>query len=109
MALKTAEGIAQLISGYLKQVMVSSIFARIGYIFARGAFLALKERLDPDNVNGGTFLGLNGVVVKSHGGASPKGIAAAVELAIEVAANKMSEKIADEMDKMEEELLAIQE
>ena len=74
-----------------------------------GAFWALKERLDPDNVNGGTFLGLNGIVVKSHGGASPKGIAAAVELAIEVAANKMSEKIADEMDKMEEELLAIQE
>ncbi|HCN32080.1 MAG: phosphate acyltransferase PlsX [Candidatus Micropelagos sp.] len=108
-ALKTAEGIAQLISSYLKQVMVSSIFARIGYIFARGAFGALKERLDPDNVNGGTFLGLNGVVVKSHGGASPKGIAAAVELAIEVAANNMSEKIVDEMDKMEEELLATQE
>ena len=47
-------------------------------------------------------------MVKSHGGASPKGIAAAVELAIEVAADKMSEKIADEMDKIEEELLAIQ-
>ena len=71
-ALKTAEGIAQLISSYLKQVMVSSIFARIGYIFARGAFGALKERLDPDNVNGGTFLGLNGVVVKVMGVHPPK-------------------------------------
>ncbi len=108
-ALKTAEGVAKMMSAYLKQVLRSSVFARIGYLFARGGIGALRERMNPDNANGGMFLGLNGVVVKSHGGASPEGIASAVELAIEVAANKMSDKIAVELDEMEEELLASQE
>lgn len=107
-ALKTAEGMAKLFSNYLLQAMKSSLFSRLGYLFVRGAFGALEERLDPDNVNGGMFLGLNGVVVKSHGGASPKGIASAVELAIEVAAGGIADKVVKELDEMEEELAGVQ-
>jgi 3-oxoacyl-[acyl-carrier-protein] synthase-3 len=59
-ALKTAEGTAKQISGYLREAMSRTLFARIGYFFAKGAFDMLREKLDPSKVNGGVFLGLNG-------------------------------------------------
>ncbi len=96
-ALKTAEGTATQVAGYLKQAMNSSIWAKIGFMFAQSAFRALKQRMDPNNMNGGMFLGLNGVVVKSHGGANEIGFASAVELAMEVAGAKMSERIGTEL------------
>ncbi|MGC6475508.1 MAG: phosphate acyltransferase, partial [Parvibaculales bacterium] len=96
-ALKTAEGTALQMSTYLKQVMSSSIWSKIGFFFAQSAFRALKMRMDPNNMNGGMFLGLNGVVVKSHGGANATGIASAVELAMEVASGYMSDRIAQEL------------
>src|SRR3954454_7928263 len=57
-ALKTAEGTAKQISGYLRAAMSRTIWAKIGYVFARGAFDALRDKLDPRKVNGGVFLGL---------------------------------------------------
>ncbi|MGC6511588.1 MAG: phosphate acyltransferase PlsX [Parvibaculales bacterium] len=96
-ALKTAEGTAHQISTYLKLAMASSLWTKIGFIFAQSAFRALKKRMDPNNMNGGMFLGLNGVVVKSHGGADDIGYASAVELAMEVAGAKMSDRIAEEL------------
>src|ERR1700728_4742507 len=68
-ALKTAEGTARQLGEYLKRAMNSSWSARIGYLFARSAFQSLRERMDPRRANGGVFLGLNGIVIKSHGGA----------------------------------------
>jgi phosphate acyltransferase len=79
-ALKTAEGTARQIGEYLRGAMNRSIGARIGYLFARGAFQQLKERMDPRRANGGVFLGLNGIVIKSHGGADAEGFAAAIDL-----------------------------
>ncbi len=79
-ALKTAEGTARQIATYLRQAMSSSLMSRIGYLFARSAFAALKDRLDPRKVNGGVFLGLDGVVIKSHGGTDPTGFAAAIDV-----------------------------
>jgi phosphate acyltransferase len=79
-ALKTAEGTARQIGEYLKGAMNRSLSARIGYLFARSAFRRLRERMDPRRANGGVFLGLNGVVIKSHGGADAEGFAAAIEL-----------------------------
>jgi len=79
-ALKTAEGTARQIGEYLKGALSRTIAARIGYLFARSAFGELRRRMDPRRANGGVFLGLNGIVIKSHGGADAEGFAAAVEL-----------------------------
>jgi phosphate acyltransferase len=79
-ALKTAEGTARQIGQYLRGAMSRSLSARIGYFFARSAFRQLRERMDPRRANGGVFLGLNGIVIKSHGGADAEGFAAAIEL-----------------------------
>ena len=92
-ALKTAEGAAKLISNYLSHAIRRSLFARIGYVFASGAFKTLREKMDPRSLNGGVFLGLNGVVVKSHGGTDGVGYASAVDLAIDVAKSDIAAKI----------------
>ena len=78
-ALKTAEGTAKQIGEYLRAAMGRSLLARIGAVLAQGAFRALKEKMDPRQLNGGIFLGLNGIVVKSHGGTDATGFACAVD------------------------------
>ena len=83
-ALKTAEGTASQISRYFKDSIERSIMARIGYLFAKGAFDTLKEKMNPSRLNGGIFLGLNGLVIKSHGQTDSIGFASAVELGIEM-------------------------
>ncbi len=83
-ALKTAEGTARQIGDYLRAAMSRSFFSRLGYLIASGAFATLRVRLDPRRVNGGVFLGLNGVVVKSHGGTDALGFASALDLAIDM-------------------------
>jgi phosphate acyltransferase len=73
--------------------MSRSLAARIGYLFARGAFQQLRERMDPRRANGGVFLGLNGIVIKSHGGTDAEGFAAAVELGHGVVRDELQAKI----------------
>ncbi|MFZ1773456.1 MAG: phosphate acyltransferase PlsX [Rhizobiaceae bacterium] len=97
-ALKAAEGTARQIAGYLREAMSRTLMARIGYVFARSAFRRLREKMDPRKVNGGVFLGLNGIVVKSHGGADEEGFAAAVEMAYDMARNNLIEKIRLDLD-----------
>jgi phosphate acyltransferase len=92
-ALKTAEGTARQLGEYLKGAMNSSLSARIGYLFARSAFRKLRERMDPRRANGGVFLGLNGIVIKSHGGADAEGFAAAIELGHGVVRDELLAKI----------------
>jgi glycerol-3-phosphate acyltransferase PlsX len=58
--------------------------AKLGYLLARDAFAELRDRMDPRKVNGGVFLGLNGIVIKSHGGSDAEGFAAAVDLGYEM-------------------------
>ena len=84
-ALKTAEGTAKQIGEYLRAAMSRTLMAKIGYLFARQAFDALKDKMDPRKVNGGVFLGLEGVVVKSHGGTDPIGFASAIDVAYDMA------------------------
>jgi phosphate acyltransferase len=84
-ALKTAEGTARQIGTYLKGAMTSSPVTKLGALLARGGFRVLKEKMDPRRVNGGTFLGLDGIAVKSHGGTDAYGFASAVDLAYEMA------------------------
>jgi glycerol-3-phosphate acyltransferase PlsX len=92
-ALKTAEGTARQIGQYLRSAMASSLSAKIGYLFARGAFAKLRERMDPRRANGGVFLGLNGIVIKSHGGADAEGYAAAIEVGHGVVRDELLAKI----------------
>jgi glycerol-3-phosphate acyltransferase PlsX len=92
-ALKTAEGTARQIAEYLRSAMARSLSARIGYLFARSAFRELRQRLDPSRVNGGVFLGLNGIVIKSHGGTDAEGFAAAIELGYGVVRDELLAKI----------------
>ncbi|MEQ8479883.1 MAG: phosphate acyltransferase PlsX [Hoeflea sp.] len=97
-ALKTAEGTARQIAQYLRAAMSRTLMARIGYLFARGAFDRLREKMDPGKVNGGVFLGLNGVVIKSHGGADSEGFAAAVDVGYDMARNGLKAKIEDDLN-----------
>ena len=92
-ALKTAEGTAKQIAEYLRSAMNRTFLARIGYFLARDAFERLREKMDPRRGNGGVFLGLNGIVIKSHGGTDPEGFATAVELGYSMARNQLLEKI----------------
>jgi glycerol-3-phosphate acyltransferase PlsX len=78
-ALKAAEGTARQISDFLRAAISRSLFGRIGYLFARSAFRELRNKLDPKKSNSGVFLGLRGVVVKSHGGTDAEGFAYAVD------------------------------
>ncbi|WP_367714988.1 phosphate acyltransferase PlsX [Nitratireductor sp. GISD-1A_MAKvit] len=97
-ALKSAEGTARQIAGYLREAMSRTLMARIGYLFARGAFQRLGEKMDVRKVNGGVFLGLNGIVVKSHGGTDAEGFAAAVELGYEMARSHLLDKTRATLD-----------
>ncbi|OWV67879.1 phosphate acyltransferase [Rhizobium sp. R339] len=98
-ALKTAEGTAKQIAEYLRAAMSRTLLARIGYLFAKSAFDMLREKLDPSKVNGGVFLGLNGIVIKSHGGANAEGIAAAIEVGYDMAKNGLNQKIENDLKK----------
>jgi glycerol-3-phosphate acyltransferase PlsX len=74
-ALKTAEGTARQIGEYLRSAMSRTLLSKLGYILARDAFGTLSEKMDPRKSNGGVFLGLNGIVIKSHGGTDAEGFA----------------------------------
>jgi glycerol-3-phosphate acyltransferase PlsX len=99
-ALKTAEGTAKQFMTYLKLALNRTWTARLGAMLSRGAFRALQHKMDPKHHNGGVFLGLNGIVVKSHGGTDPFGFAAAVDVAVEMAANAAIAKIASDLAAM---------
>jgi glycerol-3-phosphate acyltransferase PlsX len=96
-ALKTAEGTAKQIGEYLRAAMGRSLLARLGAILAQGAFRALKEKMDPRQLNGGIFLGLNGIVVKSHGGTDATGFASAIDLAYDMASNAVVKRLASDI------------
>jgi phosphate acyltransferase len=95
-ALKTAEGTAKLVVHFLRTAMKRSLLGQIGGFFAAGALGVLRRKLDPRSSNGGIFLGLNGVVVKSHGGTDALGFAAALDMAIDMTrADVISKIVAD--------------
>jgi glycerol-3-phosphate acyltransferase PlsX len=103
-ALKTAEGTAKQIGAYLRAAMGHSLLARIGAVLAQGAFRALKEKMDPRQLNGGIFLGLNGIVVKSHGGTDATGFASAVDTAYDMASSGVVKRLAGDVSRFHAEL-----
>jgi glycerol-3-phosphate acyltransferase PlsX len=92
-ALKSAEGTARQIAGYLRAEMRRTVWTRIGYMLARSAFRALAKKLDPARSNGGVFLGLNGIVIKSHGGADANAFSAAVDIGYDMVRHELMAKI----------------
>jgi phosphate acyltransferase len=92
-ALKTAEGTAKLVGSFVRDALTSSTIAKLGALLARPALAKLKTRMDPRSINGGVFLGLNGTVIKSHGGTDGEGFATALRLAIRMARSNYREEV----------------
>ena len=92
-ALKTAEGIAKLCSAYIKKMFSDTFLGKIAYFLIKKSLQTLKTKLDPRNRNGALFLGLNGIVVKSHGGADDLSFAAAIDIALEFSKEGVGDKI----------------
>ena len=99
-ALKTAEGTARFVTDLLRRAFTSSVRSKIGFLISRPATELLKHHLDPNNHNGAVFLGLNGIVVKSHGSANAKGIANAIQVAARLVREDLTRKIAEDLDRV---------
>lgn len=93
-ALKAIEGTAKMIIAFLKESFQYSWLTKFAYFLAQSSLeKLLKKRLDPRYHNGALFLGINGVVVKSHGGTDAIGFSNAIEVAVKIVQNKLNEKI----------------
>ena len=106
-ALKAAEGTAAFIRTSLKEAFSHSVLSRLGALFALTSLQRLQKRVDPRRANGGVFLGLNGAVVKSHGGADAVGHASALELAARMARDDFSALVGRQLAKLSTEDLAV--
>ena len=96
-ALKTAEGTARQVGSYIRNALKADIISMLGAAIAGQALQALRRKLDPRNINGGVFLGLNGIVIKSHGGTDEVGFKGALSLAYEMARSRVMDKIGEGM------------
>jgi glycerol-3-phosphate acyltransferase PlsX len=92
-ALKSSEGTARLIQGFIREALKSSFLAMIGGLLARPALRKLRARIDPRRYNGAVFLGLNGISVKSHGGSDALGFATAIGVAVDMAQEGFIQKM----------------
>jgi glycerol-3-phosphate acyltransferase PlsX len=96
-ALKSLEGTARFVTDLLKRAFTSSIRSKIGFLISRPATELLRHHLDPNNHNGAVFLGLNGLIVKSHGSASEAGVANAIRVAARMVREDLTRKIAEDL------------
>jgi glycerol-3-phosphate acyltransferase PlsX len=99
-ALKTGEGTARLVAQLLREALSSGPLAQLGALIAYPALRKLRTRMDPGTFNGALFLGLNGLVVKSHGGANGRGFAAAIGVAEKLARSHYREEIASNIERL---------
>ncbi len=100
-ALKAIEGAARFVTDLLRTAFTSSLRSKIGFLVSRPATELLRHHLDPNNHNGAVFLGLNGVVVKSHGSANAKGVANAVEVAARLLEDDITNRIKRDLGEIE--------
>jgi glycerol-3-phosphate acyltransferase PlsX len=96
-ALKTGEGALKLIGEFLRQVFSGSIAGKIAYLLVRPGLDRLREWLDPRRYNGAVMVGLNGVVVKSHGGTDAQGFAHAVDVAMDMVTHRFNDRIREDL------------
>ncbi|RDE06013.1 phosphate acyltransferase PlsX [Sphingomonas aracearum] len=100
-ALKTAEGTARFVADLLKRAFSSSVRSKIGFLISKPATELLRDHLDPNNHNGAVFLGLNGLVVKSHGGANERGVATAIGAAAKMVRDDLTRRISEDLGNFE--------
>ena len=96
-ALKTIEGTARFVTDLLRRAFTSSVRSKIGFLISRPATELLRHHLDPNNHNGAVFLGLNGVVLKSHGSADAKGVANCVHLCAELIEKDITRQVTEDL------------
>ena len=96
-ALKSVEGTARFVTDLLRKAFASSIRSKIGFAISRPAARLLRHHLDPNNHNGAVFLGLNGLIVKSHGSATPAGVANAIGVAARMVRHDLTRKIDEDL------------
>lgn len=100
-ALKALEGTARFVTDLLKRAFTSSIRSKFGFLVSRPATELLRHHLDPNNHNGAVFLGLNGIVVKSHGSANDRGVANAIDVAVRLVAGDLTARITADLATIE--------
>jgi glycerol-3-phosphate acyltransferase PlsX len=97
-ALKTAEGTARQMAAYVREALTSSPAAKLGALLAQRGLRALQERMDPRHLNGGPFLGLNGIAIKSHGGTDAFGFSSAIEVGYNMAESNVLERLGADLE-----------
>ena len=97
-ALKTAEGTAKQMAAWIREAFSGSSTAKLGGLLAQTGLRALRDRMDPRRFNGGPFLGLNGIAIKSHGGTDALGFASAIEVGYDMAESRVIERLAADLD-----------
>ena len=97
-ALKAMEGAARLIADALREEFSRTMMRKLGYLAARPALKAFRARIDPRRYNGATMVGLNGIVIKSHGGTDLFGFQRAIEVAVLEARSGVPERIAQRLN-----------
>ncbi len=100
-ALKTAEGTARFVADLLRRAFSSSLRSKVGFLISKPATDLLRHHLDPNNHNGAVFLGLNGIVVKSHGGANEIGVDTAIGFAAKMVRDELTRRIAEDLGNFE--------
>lgn len=105
-ALKAIEGTAKLYTSFVRDAFRTSTFAKIGYLFASGAWGKLRKRVDPRRYNGGVFLGLDGVCVKSHGGTDALGFAYAIGVANDLVRYEYKNKLVEGLERLRQTISA---
>jgi glycerol-3-phosphate acyltransferase PlsX len=99
-ALKSLEGTARFVTDLLRRAFTSSLRSKLGFLISRPATELLKHHLDPNNHNGAVFLGLNGLIVKSHGSANEKGVANAIRVAARMVREDLTRKISEDLERI---------
>ena len=108
-ALKTAEGTARFVADLLKRAFRSSLRSKLGFLISRPATKLLRDHLDPNHHNGAVFLGLNGLVVKSHGSANEIGVATAIAAAAKMVRDDLTRKISEDLRQIDARAAALVE
>lgn len=99
-ALKTAEGTAELLVHLLKDALTSSFLGKLGAVIAKPALKQFKAKMDPRRYNGAMFLGLNGICVKSHGGTDAFGFSNAVNVAYDLVQHGFNDLIKEDLERL---------
>lgn len=100
-ALKAVEGTARFVADLLRRAFQSSTRSKIGFLISRPATELLRHHLDPNNHNGAVFLGLNGIVVKSHGSANAIGVGTAIGFAAKMLRDDLTRRITEDLGNFE--------